>query len=399
MRDPFPLWRELRENAPLYHLGPSLLVTRYDDVKAVLRDTVGFSSASGVRGSRVDAVRARLTTEQRQAFDELTEFESRFVVGLDAPAHTRARKILHRAFTPRRIAELGDATQRYVDELLGPLEAAGAGDLMPLAYRLPLMVICDLLEVPHDDREQIHEWSSTIGRNRQGADPDPRPMLAAHAAMREFRGYVEELIDNHQRARRRSELVEALMTATEGEHMTRDETAVTFIILLFAGHETTTNLIGNGIFELLRRPDQWALLAAEPARTPVAVEELLRYTTPVQWINRRATEGAQIAGTPIEPEQTVLPVIAAANRDPAQFAVPEELDILRDDSRNHVALGFGAHYCLGASLARLEGTAALRTLAERHPGLELTADPDSLVWRSHAKLRSLATLPVALGSA
>jgi cytochrome P450 len=394
--DPFPLLGDLRRAGAVYEHGPTVLVSTHAACKEAMRDDTALSSTSGRTGTRVDAIRARLTDEQRAAFDELAELEGMFVVSLDGDEHARARAIMHRAFTPRKIAELELATQRYVDAMLAPLVEQGGGDLKELAYRLPLMIICDLLGVPESDRELIHEWSSIIGRNRSGADPDPRPMMAAHATWREFRGYVGELIADHRRATRRSDLVAALMDA-EGERMSAEELTVSFVVLLFAGHETTTNLIGNGFLELLRNRPQWELLADDPGLAPQATEELLRVVTPVQWTNRVAVADCELAGTRIERGQTVLLMLAAANRDPFVFADPEQLDLTRPDARNHLSLGFARHFCLGASLARLEGTIAFGTLARRFPGVELDVDPAGLAWRGNAKLRGVARLPVTLG--
>jgi cytochrome P450 len=183
--------------------------------------------------------------------------------------------------------------------------------------------------------------------------------------------------------------------AHEGDRLADQELTAMFVILLFAGHETTTNLIGNGLVELMRHRDQWERLCADPSLVPAAVEELLRWVTPVQWLGRVATEPFELEGVQIEAGQTVFPILAAANRDPAAFRNPERLDISRPDAKNHLALGFGPHFCIGNALARLEGTVAFATLARRFPGLEL-AD-EHLGWRGNAMLRGLEALPVRLG--
>jgi cytochrome P450 len=389
--DPWPLWRELRETAPVLELGPAFAVTRHADVKAILRDPARFSSDSNRRGTRAAELRSRLDEEQRRAFDEVYDFQGRFVVATDGEAHDRLRRIAHRAFTPRRIAELEAAADRYVDELVDELAQEPVVDLMQLAYRLPLMLIADLLGVPHADRSLIKGWSDRWGRNRGGAETGP--LMDAHTAMVEFRAYVEAMIADHRRTPGQTDLVGALLGAEQDERMSAVEIAGMFFVLLFAGHETTTNLIGTGLFELLRNRDQWAKLCADPAGvSPAATEELLRYVTPVQWLNRVATEPVEIAGTAIPEGATVLLLLASANRDPEVFASPGTLDLSRTDAGRHVALGFGPHFCLGASLARLEGRIAFRTLAARFPETELITD--AITVEGNAKLRRLQALEV-----
>jgi cytochrome P450 len=219
--------------------------------------------------------------------------------------------------------------------------------------------------------------------------------MEAHAAMRDFRAYVDAMLDDHRRNPSASDLVGALIDAEQGERLTADELAGMFFVLLFAGHETTTSLIGTGMLELLRHRDQWEKLCADPSLAPATTEELLRWVTPVQWTTRVTNVEVEVAGTCIPPETTVFPMIASANRDPTVFAEPETLDITREDSGQHLALGFGSHFCLGAALARLEGTIAYRTLATRFPNIELASD--SFAYGGNAMLRRPATLPVRLG--
>jgi cytochrome P450 len=394
MTDPWPLWRDLRHAGPVVRLGPSFGITSHANVKAVLRDHERFSSNSNRTGTRAERIRKGLDEEQRRAFDEIYDFQGQFVVSTDGDQHERLRRIAHRAFTPRRIAELEASTAVYVDQVLSEIALEPQPDLMELAYRVPLMVIGDLLGVPACDRELIKSWSDRWGRNRGGVEPGP--LMDAHAAMREFRAYVEVMIDEHRRSQVHSSgLVSALIDAEQEDRIEAEEIAGMFFVLLFAGHETTTNLIGTGSLELLRRPEQWRALCRDPAVAAIAVEELLRYVTPVQWTQRVAVETIEVAGTEIPAGSTVLTLLASANRDPTVFADPETLDITRSDSRHHVALGFGPHFCLGASLARLEGRIALGILAARHPATELATD--TVTVEGNAMLRRLRSLPVRLG--
>jgi cytochrome P450 len=391
--DPFPLYRELREAGPVVEHAPLVLITRHAQAKAVLRDHARFSSGAQLRGSRADSIRAGLSDEQRAAFEEIYGFQGLFVVATDGDVHTRLRRIAHRAFTPRRIAALTAVTERYVDAVVSELAAEEEGDLMRLAYRVPLMIIGDLLGVPPPDRELIKGWSDKWGRNRGGVEPGP--LMEAHRAMHEFRGYVEAMLEEHRTDPSASDLAGVLIGAEHGERLTPDELAGMFFVLLFAGHETTTSLIGTGMLELLRRREQWEKLCAEPSRAPAATEEMLRWVTPVQWTTRVANEDVVLAGTRIPAGTTVFPLIAAANRDPEVFAEPEVLDVTRPDSSQHLALGFGPHFCLGAALARLEGSIAYRTLASRFPQIDLLSD--DVDFGGNAMLRRPVSLPVRLG--
>jgi cytochrome P450 len=391
MRDPFPVWARLRELEPVHVRPEIVLLSRYADVKGLIRDERRFSSNAFAIGSRAEKVRAGLQGEQREAFEDVTAFESMYVSRSDPPDHDRLRRIAHRAFTPRRIAALESSVQRYTDELLA---AAGPElDFMDFAFRLPLMVIADLLGVPQEDRELIHGWSGKLGRNRGGTDVPA--LMEAHAALVEFREYVSAMVAERGRNPGQTDLVTALVGATDEENLSTNEITAMFVVLLFAGHETTTNLLGTGLQELMRHRDEWEALTADPSLTANAVEELLRWVTPVQWLNRVALEDIEWHGVPISAGTSVTGILAAANRDPRIFDQPERFDITRRDAKQHIALGFGPHFCLGASLARLEGNVVFGTLARRFPDVRLADDPDE--WGGNAMLRSLRGLPVNLG--
>jgi cytochrome P450 len=392
--DPFPLWAELRAAAPVYDLGPTTLVSRYADVRALARDGQRFSNAYREQGPRSQLIRASLPPEAQPAFDEVREFEANELSRTDGERHARLRAIAHRAFAPRRIAELEQATQRYVDGLLTELAEQEVCDLKVLAYAVPLQIISDLLGAPASDRELIHDWSNKLGRNRGGTEAGP--LLEARDALREFRAYVAELIDRHRTSSDDStDLAAALIEAERTDRMQPIEQAAMFLQLLFAGHETTTNLIGNGMLELLRAPDQWRRLVDDPSGAPAATEELMRFVSPVQFGGRLVLADVEIAGVPVAAGTTVVPIWASANRDPDAFERPDELDLGRPDARNHLGFGFGPHFCLGSSLARLEGATAFATIARRFPEIELAAD--SFAWTGNAMLRSVVSLPVALG--
>jgi cytochrome P450 len=254
-----------------------------------------------------------------------------------------------------------------------------------------------MLGVPAADRARIHEWSGAIGRSRGVVDP--AALIDAARALAEFGDYVGELAAGLRGADARSGIVAALLDAEAEEQMSQDELTSTFVFLLFAGHETTTNLIATGLLDLLRHPEQWRRLRADPdAVGPTAVEELLRFSAPVQIIQRVAARDVEYGGVRIPAGRHVIGLLASANRDPGAFARPDDLDVEREGSRGHLDFGFGPHFCLGASLARLEGQVALTTLARRYPDMELAVAPDELTWGGNAMLRSVATLPVHLGA-
>src|SRR4051794_36285171 len=296
MRDPYPVWRRLRDEAPVHVRPEIVLVSRHADVKALIRDGRRFSSNAFQVGSRAESVRRGLSGEQLEAFEDVAAFEALYLSRSDGDAHERLRRIAHRAFTPRRIAQLGQAVQHYTDELL-PGDRAEGTDVARFAYRLPMMVIADLLGVPQEDREKIHDWSGKLGRNRGGTDVPA--LMIAHGALTEFREFVRGLVAEHAANPGRTDLVEALVGAEQEENLTTEELTATFVVLLFAGHETTTNLIAIGLQQLMRHRDQWERLTADPTLVPGAVEELLRWVTPVQWLNRVALEDVEFQGVPI----------------------------------------------------------------------------------------------------
>jgi cytochrome P450 len=252
-------------------------------------------------------------------------------------------------------------------------------------------MIGELLGVPRDDLEQIKGWSSAWSRYKLATDES---IFLAFEAQGAFRAYVEDMLKEHRRAPDPTDLVSALVGAEHEETLTADECAAMFFTLLFGGHETTSSLIATGLLELLRRPDQWRALCDDLERVPAAVEELLRYVTPVQWITRRAVTDVELGGVTIPADAHVMPMLACANRDPAVFADPAELNVARQDVAQHVGLGFGQHFCIGASLARLEARTVVESMARRFPALELAAD--SFQWTGSAQLRKLKALPVRL---
>jgi hypothetical protein len=283
--------------------------------------------------------------------------------------------------------------RRRVDELLERLVNQDSPDLMMLAYRLPLAVVADLLGVPEQDTDMIHEWSLALGA--ANASMEAEPVMRARDALREFLAYVDEMIARYRAAPGSTQLVELLMGADRQDRISDFELAAVCVQFLFAGHETTTNLIGAGMLALLRHPDEWAMLTDDPSRTRAAVDEIVRFVSPAQFVSRLALRDLEVGDVRIAAGTTVVPVLAAANRDPGVFPDPDRLRLDRPESRNHLGFGFGAHFCLGAALARLEADVAISALARRCPDLGLVED--DVEWGGGAMLRRLERLPVRLG--
>ncbi len=385
--NPFPTYAALREREPVARLElpdgqPIWLVTRYDDVLLALKD------------QRLAKDRfSMLTPEQLAAMppipEELKPF-TRNMLDLDDPDHARLRGLVHKGFTPQRIAELRTIITTLVDELLDAITAAGSVDLIDaLAFPLPATIIARLLGIPEADLPRFRAWS-----NAMVAVTSSEEYAAVIPVMQAFMQFVRELIAA-RRAEPRDDLITALVEAEEqGQRLSEDEVLAMIVLLLIAGHETTVNLIGNGVATLLQHPEQLDLLQRQPELLPSAIEEILRYAPPVEMATERfAREPLTIAGVRIPAGEQVLAVLAAANRDHTQFADPERFDITRSPNR-HLTFGQGIHFCLGAPLARMEGQIALARLLERLPNLRLAVDPADLRWKPNLILRGLEALPV-----
>jgi cytochrome P450 len=362
----------------------SWLVTRYDDVVALLKDERFIKDR-----------RAALTPQQasRQpwmpaAFKPL----ERNMLDTDPPDHARLRGLVHKAFTPRLVENLRGRVQEITDELLDAARDRGRMDLIrEFALPLPSIVIAELLGIPAKDRHRFHRWSTAL-LTTPGTTWGLLRLLPSVTA---FLRYLRKLIE----ARRMSpsdDLAGALVRAREADDaLSEDELLAMFVLLLIAGHETTVNLIGNGTLALLRHPDQLERLRGDPELIKPGIEELLRYDGPLLTATERyAREDAEIGGVTIPRGERVFAAIASANRDESQFEAPDELDLTRDPNR-HVAFGLGLHYCLGAPLARLEGQIAINTLLRRLPDLRLAVPAASLRRRPGMLLNSLEGLPVA----
>jgi cytochrome P450 len=395
VRDPYEIYRRLREDAPVYPFSPSLVVvSTHSLVKSIYRDNQRFVTWRSDERFDVSA----LGREDRRRCEELVAFEHLQMVAMNGEAHRRVRSAAHRAFTPRRVTELGEVAQRVTDELLDRMSETERPDFIKLAYRVPLLVIMAMLRAPREDAEQLKAWGDGIGQiKRVGGAVTVDQVRLAHRSLEAFQAYVGELVERHRRTADRSDLVAALLDAADGDRLTEEELVANVLLFLFAGHETTTNLLGNGVHALLRERAQWRLLCAEPELLPTAVEELLRYDPANQMMIRRAAVDVELGGVNVPAGTGVMLFNAAANRDPEVFADPDRLDITRRPN-DHLTFGQGVHFCLGAPLARLEGAVVFSTLARRFPDLELAVEPDGLDWAAHPTLHGLIRMPVHLGT-
>jgi cytochrome P450 len=359
--NPYPYYARLRAEAPVYCVDPLglLVVSRYDDVIHVLRNPQLFSSsamgAAAMFGGETEGPRGAT------------------IISADPPEHTRIRNVVNRAFNPRTIDQMGPRIREITDELLGRTATKGEFDLVAdLAMPLPVIVIAEMLGVEPAHREEFKRWSDDIVRAMGGTLPDEE-RAGVRESMQEFRDYFEEVIEKRRREPQ-DDLISVLVRAeTEGQTLSPDEVLAFAAILLVAGNETTTNLIGNAVLALLEHPDQLAKVLADRTLIPNLIEEALRYDAPVQGLFRRATQDVEVAGTVIPEGAVVMPLYASANRDERRFPDPARFDVTRD-VQGHVAFGYGIHFCLGAPLARLEAKIALEALLSRFQNLARTKE-------------------------
>ncbi len=387
VQDPFPVHRNLRDREPV-RWNESLnawTIARYDDVLEVFNRPARFSSD---RFRRLDPRYASERPEVKAVADVLADW----LVFRDPPDHTRLRGLLQKSFTPRHLEKNRDRIQTTIDELLGA--AAGRGEMdfiRDFAFPLPALVIALLLGAPTRDIEPIKRWSDRLAAYIGGAVDERDNFSEARAGLASLVDYFGSLL-RERRRRPGDDLIDLMLRAEhEGDTLSEEEVVSNCVLLLFAGHETTTNLLGNGLFHLLRNPDQLERLRAAPGLLATAVEELLRYDGPVPATAKIATEDVVWHGQRIERGQMVLALMSSANRDPRQFARPDELDVGRRTNR-HLGFGFGIHFCLGAPLARLEAQLALRAVLRRLPDLELGSPAPR--WKPMLFLRGLESLAI-----
>ena len=381
--DPYPTYRALLEKEPLHHSPFGLtVVSRYEDCMTVYRHPAASNDW-------------RKSPEWEPTFE--AEAPALSFLFLDPPDHTRLRGLVSRAFTPKRAEQLRPRAQQIVDEILDQAEAAGGMEVVEdLAFPLPVLMICEMLGVPADEVDEFKEWSAVTAR---GLDPPftwPPGLQERHSAAEEqAMSYFRDLI-TRRRSQPGDDLLSALLEAEEqGDKLTEVELLKILYLLLVAGHETTVNLIANGVLAFARHPDQLERLRAEPSLIRSAVEEVLRFDPPVHIVGRIPLADIELSCGTVHPSERLVTLPPAANHDKRQFSQPEIFDIGRTENR-HLGFGFGAHTCIGSPLARLEGQVALGTLAGRFRAIELEQDPPP--YKDNITLRGIATLGVTLHS-
>jgi cytochrome P450 len=381
--NPYPHYHPLLAGPPrIIDMGFKFAIAaRYADVRAILTDHAGFSSVlpPGI-----------LFDEQTKAFGDAPT-----MLTSDPPTQTRLRRLVSRDFTPRRIRELEPRIREIAKNLIDAAERKGEFDAMAdLANPLPVMVISDLLGVPPEEYQQLKNWSDKIveADNTLPGMPMPDEIKRAFTELKAY--FAQEIVRRRQNPG--TDLVSALVAAhDEAEALSADELLQFVLLLLGAGNETTTNLIGNGMLALGRNPDSMAALRSKPELMRGAIEEMLRYDGPVQATFRTATKDTVVGGTPIAAGMGAFVIIAAANRDPARFKDPEKFDIAREPN-DHVAFGEGIHFCIGAPLARLEGSSAIGAALARFPHLRLKNPDAPVTYKGSYFLRGLSRLEMAL---
>jgi len=388
LANPYPLYHRLRTEAPV-HWDPFLsawIVTRYDDIVHVLHR---YSAERTPSPGQMSAMGLGVLSPVASVLMKQMLF-------MDAPAHTRLRTIAASVFTPARIEILRSHIQGIVDQLIDKVDNNGRMDVIAdLAFPLPAIVTAEMIGVPPEDRDLLKGWSDDFAEVLGNFQHNPDRLTAAVASVEGLTAYFRSRIE-HSGMQLRRGLVQSLLSAeVNGEKLTVDEVVANSILTMVGGQETTTNLIGNGMLTLLRNPDQMQQLIDNPSLIPSAIEEMLRYESPSQHTARLAPEDTELGGQTIRRRQAVIAVLGAGNRDPERFPDPDRFDVARGD-RRHLAFGWAAHFCFGATLARLEAQVALETTIRRLRDIRL--EPSPLRWRHNLGLRGLRALAVRFGT-
>ncbi len=390
VRDPHTYFAALREHDPVFwnERHRAWVLTRHSDIGTALRSTLLTAERITPFASAV-----KLAAESDNV-DVTFQVLKDWLVFKDPPEHTRLRRLVARAFTPTVVRARMEEISQTIDELVSDLD--GDTDLIQqFAYPLPAVVIAQMLGVPPEERDLFKEWSDKITSLVFGAYGEDDRFETAARGMIELRDYLVDLIGQYER-HPADNLISVLLEHEDGDALSREELVATCTLLLFGGHETTTNLIGNGMLALLSNPDQFARLRDHPDLIGPAIDELLRYDGPARATVRLVKEEHTIDGRTLSPGERVFLVNLAANRDPEMYNDPHALDVGRRPT-NHLGFGVGIHYCLGAPLARLEGQLAITSLVQSFPDMQLAVDPDELEWHATMLSRGLIGLPVSLG--
>ncbi len=389
--NPYPCLDEIRAHEPV-HWNETLrmwMVTTYDEVLAIYKKPRVFSS------DRAGTILRRVPEEEHAALGVLADSTKRWMLLVDPPHHTHLRSLVNTAFTPKLIKGLLPKVERIARDLL---DAACEGGepfdaIRDFAFPLPIMVISDMLGFPASDRRLLKRWSDEINAFMACPQPAPGAAAAANGAIAELNQYARDLLVERRKNPQEDLITHLLHARHEGRELSEAEILSTCAMILFGGHGTTTDLVGNGLIALLRNPEQLDIVRRDSDAIPTAVEEVLRYEGPVLFHLRIAAEDVSLRGKDIKRGDAVMLVLGAANRDPSVFEDANVFDVRRADNR-HLAFGHGIHFCIGASLARLEGQVAIREIVRRFSRLEL-ASHEELEWRSDGAFRGVRRLPLS----
>lgn len=393
--DPYPAYAVERSTEPVQPtpFGPWMVFDHATSVRLLRDVTMSVDVRKAIEITGVDPRnRSRVLAE---LLPDRPPREDTSILNIDPPDHTRLRKLVSSVFTPRRVEDLRPVVERIVDGHLDAVSAAGEMDLITdLAFPLPFTVISEMLGMPESDRDELREWSHTLVRILDFTI-GPEELVQCILAGESMRGYLSEVIE-WKRRNPGDDLLTALLEAeSDGDVLSDTELLDQLTVLFIAGHETTVNLIGNGMWALLQHRDQLELLRDDPSVETTAIDELLRFDSPVQMSRRIALEPIEVGGHAIDAGAFVLTCLGSANRDPQAFGPDADvLDLRRADAARHLSFGSGTHHCLGASLARLEGTVAITRLLRRFPGIDAQTDPE---WNGRLVLRGMDGLRLGLG--
>jgi cytochrome P450 len=392
LQDPYPTYARLHEEGPIHYVEVA-------GKWAVWSIFSHAECASIAKDARLSAKRAQqmllpLPLSRQAEFSELARMLSLWLIFMDPPEHSRLRKLLNKGFSPAAVEALRPQVEMIVDQMLSSLKPGSEVDLMhEFANPMPVRIILEMLGIPHELRDTFVEWSRAIGAFRGNPNRTVEEAKAAQDALIGLTEFFRKTVADRRRDKGNDLISLLIDIEEEGEALTEEELYAQCIALLFAGHETTRNLIGNGIYTLLKNPEQAAELQTKPELIRSAVEEFLRYESPVQFTARVLKEDMEICGQPIRKGWTVQCMLGAANRDPKQFKEPDRLDLKRLNNQ-HLAFGAGGHACIGAQLARLEGQVAILNLVQRFPNMKLKEPRPQ--WAPTFGLRGLQSLSLAL---
>ena len=391
VQDPYPAFRRLLDEGPLHFVDVSgtwgvWAVFGHADCSAVAKD-------ARLSAKRAERMLFTLPPERQEEFKELVRMLGLWMIFIDAPEHTRMRKLMNKGFSQQAAEALRPQVERIVDKILDSLRQVSEADLVnELAYPMPVRVISELLGVPETMHDDFLRWSAAIAQFNGSPNRTVAHAEKAQDAVLSLTNFFRKAVAERRR-NKGSDLISLLIDIEEeGEALTEEELYAQCVMLLFAGHETTRNLIASGIYSLLREPEKMSELQGNPALIRTAVEEFLRYESPIQYTARVAKEDIELCGVRIPKRQTILCMLGAANRDAKQFKDPDTLDIQRANNQ-HLAFSAGPHFCIGNQLARLEGQVAILRTIERYPKMKLARRAE---WEPNFGFRGLKTLPVTM---